>query len=337
MKILWEAFYYKCILLLITCLIVFPVFVIGQDKLNVQIKSLFDVFDNPEIPGGFAVAVIHNGKMLYKNGYGHANSETTTPFTTNTVSEYASVSKQFVGLAIAILVDEERISLNDDIRTYLPEVPDFGSKITIGHLLYHTSGIRDWVGLVKISGRYEEDVITDDLLMRLVTHQKELNFKPGDQFQYSNNGYFLLARIVSRVTNQSFRDWMQENIFIPLEMNNTHFNDNYREVVINRADSYKYMDGSYGNCTSNKEGYGASSLFSTIDDMIKWVHNFEKKKVGNEAVWQMMFTKGRLNNGKEIDYGFGFSIRMDNDQLCYEHGGSWCGYLSQLFYRKMDF
>ena len=302
-----------------------------EDRFD-KIKAMFDNCYEPDYPGGFAAAAILDGNVVFKNAYGYANYENKDPFTTCTVSDYASVAKQFTGFAIAMLVYQGKISLDDDIRTYLPEVPDFGNTITIYHLLHHTSGVRDWVGLVKISGRYEEDVITDDLLMRLVMHQKDLNFKPGDQFQYSNNGYFLLAQIVSRVTHKTFREWTDENIFKPLGMKNTHFNDNFREIIPNRADSYREIDGVLANCPDNKEGYGSSSLYSTLDDMIRWVQNFKDNKVGNENIWRMMFTKGKLNNGEEINYGFGFSIRMDNDLPVYEHGGSWAGFLSQITY-----
>lgn len=319
-------------LALFTLFLCIPGSAFPQEDGPERIKALFDACDKPELPGGFAAALVKDGKVIFANAYGYANDEYRIPFTLSTVADYASVAKQFTGLAIAMLVDEGKISLTDDIRTYLPEVPDFGYTITINHLLHHTSGIRDWVGLVKISGRYEEDVITDDLLMRLVSHQRELNFRPGDQFQYSNNGYFLLAQIVSRVAHKSFREWMKEKIFIPLEMNDTHFNDNFREIIPNRADSYRDVDGVLENHPDNKEGYGSSSLYSTVNDMIKWVQNFQSKKVGNENVWRMMFSKGKLNNGKEINYGFGFTIRMDDDIPVYEHGGSWAGFLSQVTY-----
>ena len=322
----------KVLILTILCLFGFAKYSYSQEGRSDNIKAMFDSCYERDNPGGFAVAAILDGEVVFKDAYGYANSENKDPFTTSTIANYASVAKQFTGFAIAILVDEGKISLEDDIRIYLPEVPDFGSKITIYHLLHHTSGIRDWVGLVRISGRYEEDVITDDLLMRLVTHQKDLNFKPGDQFQYSNNGYFLLAQIVSRVTHKTFREWTDENIFKPLEMKNTHFNDNFKEIIPYRADSYRNIDGTMSNFPDNKEGYGSSSLYSTLDDMIKWVQNFKTGKIGNENVWRLMFTKGKLNNGEEINYGFGFTFRTDNDLTVYEHGGSWAGFLSQVTY-----
>lgn len=158
-----------------------------------QVEALFDACYKPDIPGGFAAAVIKDGKVLFKKAYGFADSENKVAFTTGTVADFASVAKQFTGYAVAELVQDGKLSLDDDIRRYLPDLPDFGATITIRHLLYHTSGIRDWVGLVKLSGRYMEDVISDDFLWKLVTNQKDLNFKPGQSFQYSNTGYLLLA------------------------------------------------------------------------------------------------------------------------------------------------
>ena len=326
------------LILSIICLVVFPELIYSQDDSSNQIKSLFDACDTPDFPGGFAAAVVKDGKIVFKKGYGYANYEHKIPFTTSTVADYASVAKQFTGFAVAMLINKGKLDLKDDIRRYLPEVPDFGEKITISHLLYHTSGIRDWVGLVKISGRYKGDVITDDFIMKLVQNQKDLNFKSGENFQYSNTGYFLLARIVSSITKRSFRAWTQENIFEPLQMNDTHFCDDYRDIILNRASSYKRNEmGYFVNNPSHLESYGSSSLFSTIEDITKWVVNFKTKKRGGQDIWDMMFKKGFLNNNKEINYGFGFSINENRGLVHYIHGGSWGGYLSQVsYYPEMD-
>ncbi len=298
-----------------------------------EIESLYDSCYDPSVPGGFAAAVIKDGQVLFRGAYGFADSEHEVPFTTRTVSDLASVAKQFTGLAVAMLIQEGKLNPDDDIRRYLPEVPDFGDTITIRQLLYHTSGIRDWVGLVKISGRYMEDVITDDFLMKLVLNQQDLNFKPGEQFQYSNTGYFLLATIVSRVTKQPFSEWMRHNVFLPLNMNNTQFGHDYRTIIPHRANSYiEDSNGDLQNSTSNLEAYGSSSLFSTLDDMVKWVVNYETKSIGGPAVWDMILQKGTLNNGETIDYGFGISINDNSDMSSFSHGGSWGGYLSQVTY-----
>jgi CubicO group peptidase (beta-lactamase class C family) len=296
-----------------------------------QVEALGDAANNPNLPGGYAIALINKGKVDFKKAWGYASSELEVPFTSSTVFDFASVAKQFTGFGIASLVESGALSLDDDIRKYLPWIPDFGELITIRHLLYHTSGIRDWVGLVKLSGRYKNDVITDDFLMEMVQYQQDLNFSPGERFQYSNTGYFLLARILSQVTGQSFRAWTHEHIFRPLEMKHTHFSDDYAEIIAGRASSYKRLTGiSYGRSPSNLSSYGSSSLFSTLDDMVRWIMNFHERKIGSEEVWEMMLTKGTLRNGEEVNYGFGLSFGESHGFDSYGHGGSWGGCVCSL-------
>jgi CubicO group peptidase (beta-lactamase class C family) len=174
----------------------------GSEDLEKKIDALFAPSDNPDIPGGFAVALVKDGQVLFKKAYGCANNEYDIPFSAKSVFDFASIAKQFTGLSIAILIELGKLSLEDNIMRYLPELPVCCRKIKIRHLLDHSSGLRDCVGLVKLSGRYSRDVITADFLMKLVLNQRELNFVPGDQYRYSNTGYFLLARIVSRVTKK---------------------------------------------------------------------------------------------------------------------------------------
>lgn len=319
-------------IILSLCLAVLsPAVVSSEDDASGRVQALFNACDKTDVPGGFAAAVIKDGSVLFKKAYGYADSENEVLFTTHTVIDMASVAKQFTGYAVAVLVRDGKLGMDDDIRSYLPEVPDFGETITVRHLLYHTSGIRDWVGLVKISGRYKEDVISDDFLWKLVMNQTDLNFKPGESFQYSNTGYFLLAGIVSRVTGSSFPQWMRENVFEPLNMNDTHFSDNYGDIIPHRASSYKKNDAAaFQKYTSNLESCGSSSLFSTLDDMIKWAVNYETMIIGGRDVWKMMLTKGTLNDKKNVDYGFGVSIDERNGVVSYGHGGSWGGYLSQV-------
>jgi CubicO group peptidase (beta-lactamase class C family) len=298
-----------------------------------QVEALLDACEQPDTPGGYAVAIIKDGKVVFKKSYGCANCEHDIPFTSSTVFDFASVAKQFTGYAVASLVEQGQLSLDDDIRQYLPELPDFGETITVRHLLYHTSGIRDWVALVKLSGRSETDVITDEFLMNIVTHQRELNFKPGERFLYSNTGYFLLAQIVSRVTGQSFREWTDENIFDPLGMHDTLFLDDYSEIVEGRASSYKHgPSGTFANYPSNLTAYGCSSLLSTLDDMAKWVMNYEERRIGGDDVWDMMLEKGVLKDGQEVDYGFGLMLGNYRGIKTYGHGGGWGGYVCQITY-----
>ncbi len=319
------------LLALLLCLSGYPESVCPQEDRHDRIEALYDACDTPERFGGFAAAVLKDGEVIFEKAYGYADFEHKVPFTTSTIADYASVAKQFTGFAVAMLIKEGKLRLHDDIRMYVPEVPDFGDTITVDHLLHHTSGIRDWVGLVKISGRYMEDVITDDFIMKLVKNQKDLNFRPGEKFQYSNTGYFLLANIVSRITGTSFREWTQENIFKPLQMNDTHFSDDHAEIVTNRAHAYKKdISGNYVNSPSNLEAYGSSSLFSSLDDMVKWVQNFGSETFGGEELWNMMLRKGVLKNGQEFNYGFGVDLNDRYGNRSYGHGGSWGGCLSQV-------
>ena len=298
-----------------------------------RIEALCDSFDRPDIPGGFAVAVVRDDRVVFKKAYGFANFEHRVGFTASTVFEFASVAKQFTGFAIAVLAQKDMLNLDDEIHTYLPELPDFGERITVRHLLHHTSGIRDWVALVKLSGRYAGDAITDEFLLKLAVHQQDLNFSPGERFQYSNLGYFLLAKIVERVTGQSFRQWTSEQIFRPLGMNDTHFCDDYREIVPDRAGSYvRAGNGRYVNSFDQKEGYGSSSLYSTLDDMIKWMRVYQTHELGGPEVWSAMVESGTLNNGEETGYGSGISLDENAGLSSVGHGGSWAGYLCQVSY-----
>lgn len=314
-------------------LLMLPSWACQRRDLSSRIETLFDGLDQADRPGGFAAAVIEDGQVVFRKAYGYADSEHSIPFTPSTVTDYASVAKQFTGFAVATLVLDGRLRLDDEIRLFLPELRDLGEKVTVGHLLHHTSGLRDWVGLVKLSGRYGGDAITSDFLMKLAVQQTELNFEPGERFQYSNTGYFLLARIVERVTGQAFPQWTREHIFQPLGMNDTHFQDDFRDIVPNRAASYERTDGGrWVNSCNQLESYGSSSLLSTLDDMIKWVANLETRELGSSELWNMMRQPGTLNDGQETGYGFGLSLDRRNGLASIGHGGSWAGNLCQLSY-----
>jgi len=298
-----------------------------------QVRALYDACDRPGVPGGFAVAIVRDGDVILQAGYGYADYEHGIPFSTTTIFDFASVAKQFTGFAIASLVEEGLLALDDDIRLYLPELHDFGDTIRIEHLLRHTSGLRDWVGLVKLSGRYKSDVITDTFLMDLIVRQRELNFSPGETFLYSNTGYFLLAQIVSRVTGESFREWCHRRIFEPLGMTDTLFLDDYREILVGRAASYKRgRDGEFANHPNHLTAYGSSSLFSTVDDMAKWIVNLGERTIGSDLVWSMMLEPGKTGSGQVTGYGFGLSLGEYDGMANLGHGGSWAGSVSQVTY-----
>ena len=202
-----------------------------------DIDALLAKWNKPGMPGA-AVAVIHNGKIVYKRGVGMADIEREVPITPTTPFHVASVSKQFTAFAIHLLAQDGKLSLDDDIRKHLPELHDFGKTITIRHLINHTSGLRDQWNLLAMAGWRLEDVITEDDIFRLIRRQRALNFEPGHEFAYSNTGYTLLALIVKRVSGQPLPAFAKERMFRPLGMVNTHFHDNYGTLVKGRALSY---------------------------------------------------------------------------------------------------
>ena len=258
---------------------------------------------------GCALGVLKDGKPLYVQGYGRADIEHAVPITASTVFHIASLSKQFTAFAIYLLEQEGRLSLDDDIRKYLPELHDFNTPITIRDLLHHTSGLRDQWNLLAMAGWRLEDVITQEDVVNLIWRQRELNFHPKDEFLYSNTGYTLLGLIVQRVSGKSLREFTDERIFAPLGMRSTHFHEHYGDLVDNRAYSYdRQPDARYVYVALSYSTVGPSSLFTTIDDLARWDENFYTGAVGGRDLLQKMQIKGHLNNGKEIEYASGLVV-----------------------------
>lgn len=287
-----------------------------------RIDALFDKWSKPDTPG-CALGVVKDGATIYQHNYGLADVEHLVPITDSTVFHIGSVSKQFTAFAIYLLAKEGRLSLDDDIRKYLPELHDFGRPITIRHLLHHTSGLRDQWQLLTLSSWREDDVITQDDVLNMVWRQRELNFAPGDQFLYSNTGYTLLGLIVERVAGMSLRQFTDERIFKPLGMDHTHFHEHYGDLVPNRAYSYRRRpDGSYTYVALSSSTVGPSSLFTTVEDLARWDENFYSGRVGGKDLLAQMQQKGRLNSGKDIDYASGLEIgRYRGLQTVYHNGG----------------
>ena len=301
-----------------------------HEILEAKVDQLFAEWDNPDSPGA-ALAVTRDGEIIYKRGYGMANLEYDIPITPTTIFDIASVSKQFAAFAITTLSHDGKLSLDDDIRTYLPDVPDFGDTITIRHLLHHTSGLRDWVQSLVIAGVAMEDVISFKHILKMARHQKALNFEPGTAYSYSNTGYNLLAEIVERVTGDSFREWTDANIFKPLAMTDTHFHDDHQMILKNRAYSYQAVEnGGFKHAVNNTTALGSSSLYSTVEDLAKWILNFDDTQIGEQTVIEQMHQRGVLNNGEQISYAFGLNIGEYRRLETVGHSGSWRGFRSHL-------
>ena len=297
-----------------------------EDKVD-QLFSEWNKIDSP----GAALAVTKNGKIIYTQGYGMANLEYDIPITPTSIFDIASVSKQFAAFAIATLAHDGRLALDDDIRVHLPDVPDFGHTITIRHLLHHTSGLRDWVQSLVIAGDMMDDVISFKHILKMARQQKALNFQPGAEYLYSNTGYNLLAEIVETVTGNSFREWTDTNIFKPLGMTNSHFHDDYEMILKNRAYSYQAVEnGGFKHSINNTTALGSSSLYSTVEDLAKWILNFDNIQIGEQTVIEQMHQRGVLNNGEQISYALGLSIGKYRGLETVGHSGSWRGFRSHF-------
>jgi CubicO group peptidase (beta-lactamase class C family) len=295
-----------------------------------QVDILFAKWARRDTPGG-ALVVLKDGKIIYERGYGMANLEYGFPNTPTTIFHVASISKQFTAFSIHLLAQESKLSLDDDVRKYLPELHEFGKTITIRHLLHHTSGLRDQWGLVKLAGCRWEDVITEQDILDLVWRQSELNYTPGDEFLYCNTGYALLGEIVKRVSGRSLREFTQDRIFDPLGMNHTHFHDDYQELVANRAYScHPYEKGGYQHSVLNYSNVGATGLFTTAEDLARWDDTFYNGSVGGPAVLAEMVKPGRLDSGKELDYASGLEIGTYRGLKTVEHSGEDAGFRADL-------
>lgn len=296
---------------------------------NEQIDELFAPWDNKETPGA-AVAIVKDGAIVYKKGYGLANLEYDLPITPSSVFHIASVSKQFTVFSILLLEKQGKLSLDDDIRTYLPEVPDFGKTITLRHLASHTSGLRDQWELLSMAGWRMDDVITKEQILKLVSQQKELNFNPGEEYLYCNTGFTLLAEVVSRLSHLSFAEFTQKNIFEPLKMKHTLFYDDHEKIVKNRTYSYHADSTGFKKSVLNYANVGATSLFTTVEDLSLWALNFSNPIIGDSTIFNKMKTPAVLNNGKTFGGALGQFVGTYKGLNEIQHGGADAGYRSYL-------
>jgi len=281
----------------------------------------------PQNEAGAAIVVLKNNKVIFKSLKGLANLEYKIPITDSSTFELASCSKQFTGFAIAMLINQGLISLDDDVRNYLPELPDFGKKITIGDLIYHTSGLRNWDAMSNAMGLRPDDVLTIEMIYKMICSTSELNFVPNEKFSYTNTGYNLLALILERVTHNKFSVWMTENIFNPLDMKNTLVKDDINKVIANKVYSYKSDFNGFTANTDDVSAMGSTSVYSSINDLTEWVKNFNSGKVGGKNVLTLLNKKSKLNNGDSLNfYSFGNGFGSHKGIANIEHLGLISGF-----------
>ncbi len=302
---------------------------LSDNELEQQIDSIFSEYDDINKPG-IAIAVVKNDKIAFKKGYGSANLEYDIPVTTNTIFHIASVSKQFTVFSILLLENQGKLTLDDDIRKYIPELPNFGKVITLKHLATHTSGLRDQWNLLTMAGWRMDDVITTEQVFKLILNQKELNFEPGEKYYYSNTGFTLLAEVVERISGQSFTSFTEDNIFKPLKMNSTFFYDDHEKIVKNRAYSYYKDSTGYKKRVLSYATVGPTSLFTTIEDISLWIMNFSNPIIGNVDIINQMNTLAILNNGKTFGGAYGQFVGKYKGLNRISHGGADAGYRTYL-------
>jgi CubicO group peptidase (beta-lactamase class C family) len=303
--------------------------------MTTRIDSVFAMYDSRTSPG-CALGVVRDGQIVYEKGYGMSDFQHGVPITPGSIFHVASISKQFAAMSMVLLARDGKLSLDDDVRKHLPEVPDFGKRITIRQLIHHTSGLRDQWSLLALSGWRADDPKSEADILWLVGRQRALNFDPGAEHLYSNTGFTLLGTIVKRVTGKSLREFTTERIFAPLGMTNTHFHDDHTMIVPGRTSAYQARGSGRGGAPLGVDMYqisipvfdnaGATSLFTTVQDMAKWERNFLTPTVGDNQTIAEMYQRGRLNDGNDIPYAFGLVHGQYRGLTTIGHGGADAGY-----------
>jgi CubicO group peptidase (beta-lactamase class C family) len=298
-------------------------------RLAGPVDAVMAEWAKPDAPG-CAVGVVRDGTLAFAKGYGQADLERGVAIGPGSVFDIASTSKQFTAAVIVLLAQEGKLALDDDVRRFVPELPRYEAPITIRHLLNHTSGLRDYTDLMALAGWQMEDFTTAEQALAMIVRQKALNFRPGAQYLYSNSGFFLLSVIAARAGGKPFPDLARERIFEPLGMTSTHFHSDHRLLVKNRAIGYAPREGGWAISMSDWEQTGDGSVLTTVEDLARWVRNFEDPKVGGQALVDQLQGKGRLASGEEIDYALGLRLASYRGLATVGHSGSWAGYRSNI-------
>lgn len=297
-----------------------------------EVDELFAAWDEPDSPGA-AVGVFRDGRIVYAQGYGSANLDYGIPMSPQTVLRTGSLTKQFVAMGIALLAEQGKLDPDDDIREYLPEMPDYGTPITLKHLLHHTSGIREYLTLVSLIGKPEGSgyVYTPEGLLAMLARQKALNFEPGERYEYSNSGYFLLAEVIARVSGTSAGTFLEEHVFEPLGMDDTRLHDDPDAVIRNRGVGYSPADsGGFRLDILRLEVVGDLGVITSVEDFVKWDRNFYENRLGKGSpeLLQTVLTPGTLNDGERIDYAWGLRAGRYRGLETIYHSGSAVGYVA---------
>jgi CubicO group peptidase (beta-lactamase class C family) len=296
------------------------------------VRSIEKIFERykPSNPGT-QVAISRNGKIIFSKAWGMADLEHNVPLTTTSPTEAGSVSKQFTAAAILLLEQQGKLSLNDDVRKYIPELPDYGYTITLAHMMHHTSGLKDWGSVAAIAGRPRSTVTysNDDALL-ITSRQKTLNNKPGDEYIYSNTNYNLLAIIVARLSGMSFADFTEKNILQPAGMTHSQWRANFKKVVPDRAIAYTKTGNDYYTEMPNEYVHGNGGLLTTAEDLVAWTNFYTSGKLGSPSLFQKQVTTVPFNAGAVNRYAAGLFITSFKGKPVISHDGATAGYRCNL-------
>ncbi len=321
----------RFVLLTFALRILLNVAAIAQDVPAPKVDEIFSVYDKSGSPG-CSLGVIRDGNFVYRKAYGLASLEVGVPLSPQSVFYMGSVSKQFTAAAVVLAAEQGYLSLDDDVRKYIRELPNYGHAITLRQMIHQTSGFRDFYTLLGLSGHDPADFNSPEEIFKIVVRQRGLNNIPGDEWIYSNTNYFLLGMVVKRATKKSLAEFAAENIFKPLGMSHTLFYDDHTLVVPGRVAAYDSgpHDSFHVDWSTTFEVVGAGGLMSSVDDLLLWDRNFYANRLGKGTLVQELQTPGVLNNGNKISYAMGLVFGNYRGLDIVEHGGALFGYRTEL-------
>jgi CubicO group peptidase (beta-lactamase class C family) len=302
----------------------------GGGAPETRIDELFARFTAPGSPG-CAVAVVRDGRVVFARGYGLADLDRRVPITPRTVFDIASTSKQFTAASVLLLAERGRLSLDDDVHRFLPELPPYPWPVTLGELLHNTSGLPDYIDLLERAGKRPADLTTDDDALAVLIAHPALLFQPGSAFRYSDSGFFLLSLVVKRVTGQSLRQFAAANLFVPMGMTDTQFLDDVSRAVPHRAVGYSPSPGGgFRPDQANWQQTGDGAVNTTVLDLARWDGNFTSGRVGGRRLIDDLLAPAMLDDGSRLAYGGGLVLDSYRRLERVRHAGSWTGYRAEL-------
>lgn len=323
-----KSIYLKTVLTVVTILSLNFQSIVNAQKLT-TIDSLLQTKYSSNTPGAVFL-ISKNGNIIYKKAFGIANLELNVPMKTDNVFKIGSITKQFTAIAILMLLEQGKLNLTDQITKFIPDYPTNGNKITIHHLLTHTSGIKDYTKVKGINAISQKNMSPIELID--FSKNEPIDFIPGEKYKYSNSAYVVLGHIIEKITGKSYANFVEEKIFKKAKMTNSKY-ASQKEIIKKRASGYQKKDVYINRMDfSISLAYSGGGLMSTVLDMFKWQEAIKNNILINKETTKKAFTNYTLNNGEHINYGYGWHIKTINNNKTFEHGGAIWGFKSMGIY-----